>query len=594
MKKLKLFFIIFVPLFINAQVNESFSDGDFFESPEWIGHTSNFAVNADKQLQSKALSTSVSWLFTPSFSIDNASWECSLRINYTTSSSNYASVYIVSDVSDLSDGCNGYYVQVGGTNDEVSLFLQQGSKKTKIIDGTDKRTDGNPVNVKIKVERDEAGNFVLYSKLPDESDFQLEGKTINTAVKTTMYFGLLCSNTSTTGNAYFFDDILVTGKPAKDNEKPDVTSMSVQLFSKIIIQFSEPVDVSVASFDVDNGIGSPTNVLLQNNKKTVELTFAENFESGKIYAVSIGGVTDLAGNKMDAQVRRTGIAQMPLQGDIRWNELMFNAPDGGQEYVELINTSDKVIDLSKIAFAARKSDGTLNSAVTISSGSFIGPSEIVALALSPDSVSKFHNVPARAQIVATNNWYSLNNESATIALCNAAKDTVYDEIQYDSRWHHVLISNPKGVSLERIQPQKPTQDATNWHSAASEVNYGTPGYQNSQFRESDDPNPEKTIWCDPEVFSPDNDGTNDICFIQYNTGYAGFVATVSVFNPAGIKVANLAQNALLSANGSITWDGKTLRGTNAETGIYVVYFEMFHPVSGKKMNFKLPLVVSAR
>ena len=119
MRKLHLFFMIFVSFYCNAQITESFSDGDFTHLPEWTGHTSNFVVNTQFQLQSNASATSASWLFTPSTAIDDASWECNLKINYTTSASNYSSIYIISDVNDLTEGCNGYFVQVGGTNDEV-------------------------------------------------------------------------------------------------------------------------------------------------------------------------------------------------------------------------------------------------------------------------------------------------------------------------------------------------------------------------------------------------------------------------------------------------------------------------------------------
>jgi len=123
--------LIFSPIFLIAQVNESFTDGDFTNNPEWSGLTSNFIVNGSMQLQSNAASASTSYLFTASEAFNKAVWECKVKITYTTSSSNYASIYIVSDNTDILNGCNAYYVQVGGTNDEVSLFVQQGTKKQK-------------------------------------------------------------------------------------------------------------------------------------------------------------------------------------------------------------------------------------------------------------------------------------------------------------------------------------------------------------------------------------------------------------------------------------------------------------------------------
>ncbi len=129
MKNLAAIFTIFLPFFCFGQINESFLDGNFINNPFWTGTSENFIVNSSFQLQSNASTTSTSYLFTASESFDDAVWECWVKINYATSSSNYASVYITSDKNELTNGCNGYYVQIGGTNDEVSLFLQEGTKK---------------------------------------------------------------------------------------------------------------------------------------------------------------------------------------------------------------------------------------------------------------------------------------------------------------------------------------------------------------------------------------------------------------------------------------------------------------------------------
>ena len=46
------------------------------------------------------------------------------------------------------------------------------------------------------------------------------------------------------------------------------------------------------------------------------------------------------------------------------------------------------------------------------------------------------------------------------------------------------VKNKKGVALERIDPDAATQDAANWTSASETVGYGTPGYQNSQYKDA--------------------------------------------------------------------------------------------------------------
>jgi hypothetical protein len=594
MKKSVLFFMLIVPIFCIGQVNESFSDGNFINNPNWTGTTANFFVNSVFQLQSQAPTTSVSYLFTPSEAFDNATWECWVKITYPTSSSNYAIIYLASDTNDPSSGCNGYYVQIGGTNDEVSLFVQEGTKKTKIIDGADKRTDGSSVELRIRVTRDAQGNLALYSKLTSESDFALEGRVQDNIITNSNYFGLLFSNTTTTGSNYYFDDILVTGTKAIDKTIPTLTSLGLVLPAKLSLGFSEAMNFDNSTFMVDQGIGSPASRSISSDKKSIDLTFGSNFERGKLYNLQFSGLKDLAGNALTETKRTIGISEPITQGDLVFNEVMFENPDSSAEYIEILNKSDKLLNVSGLIFTTRKSDGTLNTGNKIPDKTQLLPHSYLALTSDAEKVRKYHNSPAESNIVNTG-WSSLNNEAATLVLTNATKDTIYDELNYDVKWHHALVKNPKGVALERINPDLPTQSKESWHSAASEVNYGTPGYKNSQYREISQQNQvEKIVWADPEAFSPDNDGVNDVCFIRYKTDANGYVANAIILNAVGVKVYQLASNILLSSEGFLTWDGKTDTGKNANVGVYVLYFEMFNAQTGVRKQQKLPIVVSSR
>lgn len=594
MKNLGLFFMIILPFFCFGQVNENFLDGNFINNPFWTGTTSNFTVNNAFQLQSQAASTSTSFLFTPSESFEDAVWECWVKITYPTSSSNYASVYIASDRDDIAAGCNGYYVQIGGTNDEVSLFVQEGTKKTKIIDGTDKRTDGSAVELRIKVTRDMLGNFSLYSKTVIENDFVLEGTVQNNIIKQSLYFGLLFSNTTTTGSAYYFDDIHVTGNKAIDKEAPEWTSLNLELPNKLLLGFSESMDFTSSAYVVNQDMDSPSSQLASFDKKTITLTFDKNFERSKIYDLQVSGLKDLAGNYLMETHRSIGIPESIGLDDLVFNEVMFENPLNSLEYVELYNRSDKLLDVSGLVFTTRKTDGTLNTGNKIPAQTMLIPNGFLALTSDADSIRNYHRCTDESNLISTG-WSTLNNETSTIVLTNAAKDTIYDELTYNVKWHHALVKNPKGVALERIHPELQTQSPDTWHSAASETNYGTPGYKNSQYRDIDSgPNEGKTVWLEPEAFSPDNDGVDDVCFIKYKTDANGYIANALILNPSGVKVYHLATNLLLSSEGFLTWDGKTDSGKNVNVGIYVLYFEIFNPENGKRMQHKLPIVVSCR
>ncbi|HLP04429.1 MAG TPA: lamin tail domain-containing protein, partial [Paludibacter sp.] len=434
-----------------------------------------------------------------------------------------------------------------------------------------------------------------YSKKPDETDFVLEGSAQHALWKTCGFSGVLFSNTSTTGSSYYFDDIVVTGNKSLDTEPPTWNSVNILQPDRLRLVFSEPMDFGVAKYELDPGRGQLAGQEISDDKTTVDLAFDEDFERGTLYSIRISGITDLAGNAPLEDRKITGIIEPRIPGDLVLNEIMFENPQNSLEYAEIANTSDKTLDLSGLVFTTRKTDGTLNSGVKIPLRTLILPHGYVAICLDADSVRNYHQCPAESNIVSTSTWSSLNNEEATVLLASSGKDTIFDEVAYSAKWHQVLVKNREGVALERINPLLPTQSRDSWTSAASEVNYGTPGYRNSQYREitvnAADTRP---VRLDPEVFSPDNDGVDDVSFIRYTTEAAGYVANVHIFNPSGIRICTLASNALLSSNGFFVWDGHTDLGKNANAGIYVVYFEMFNAASGKRKQLKLPIVVTCR
>ena len=137
-----------------------------------------------------------------------------------------------------------------------------------------------------------------------------------------------------------------------------------------------------------------------------------------------------------------------------------------------------------------------------------------------------------------------------------------------------LLSDKEGVSLERISFKTATQSSNNWHSAAASVGFATPGYQNSQFYESN-VSSSALISIPNKTFSPDGDGLEDFLLLEYHADQAGLTANVRIFDANGRLVKNLVQNELLASTGSFKWDGLLEDQTKARIGIYVVWVELF-------------------
>ena len=157
--------------------------------------------------------------------------------------------------------------------------------------------------------------------------------------------------------------------------------------------------------------------------------------------------------------------------------------------------------------------------------------------------------------------------------------------------HFGLLTITDGISLERIDFDRTTQDRTNWHSAAEAVGYGTPGYKNSQY--SDAGETESAIEITPEIFSPDEDGVNDVVNINYHFDSPGFTANVTVYDSKGRIVKHLIQNELLGVKGTFSWDGINNDREKARIGIYIFYFEVFD-LSGTVKHYKKTCVLAGK
>ncbi len=138
--------------------------------------------------------------------------------------------------------------------------------------------------------------------------------------------------------------------------------------------------------------------------------------------------------------------------------------------------------------------------------------------------------------------------------------------------------------MERINPHGTSDDASNFHSAAEMVNFATPGYQNSQYSLSTVF--KGTVNIDPETFSPDNDGYQDILNINYQFAEPGNVANVRIYDRNGRLIRNLVNNELLGLQGTFKWDGITEDKSKSRIGIYIIYFEVFNPSGDQKVYKK--------
>ncbi|KAA3650370.1 MAG: hypothetical protein DWP98_04815, partial [Bacteroidetes bacterium] len=251
----RLFFTVcflFSSLLLCSQgFSDNFSDGDFINNPTWVGETSKFQVNSAKQLQlNDASKSSPAYLATTSTAISNATWEFYVHLDFAPSTSNYGQVYLVSDKADLTGSLTGYFVKIGGvsgTVDDVSLYRQNGTTSTLLIDGLDGTAGNDPVDLKIKVTRDSLGKWELFTDLTATGNsYTSEGVSTDNSISQSSFFGVLCTYTSTRFDKFWFDDFNVIGLVYQDTLAPKLLAVNVVNNNTIELDFNENIDTTSA------------------------------------------------------------------------------------------------------------------------------------------------------------------------------------------------------------------------------------------------------------------------------------------------------------------------------------------------------------
>ena len=256
-------------------------------------------------------------------------------------------------------------------------------------------------------------------------------------------------------------------------------------------------------------------------------------------------------------------------GEIILNELLPAPFAEGSEYIELYNRSQQTLSLTGLALATRKANGSISTLYPLSAITTpLEPGGYVLLSKLLSGVEAFYLISS-PQALHEVKLPVLANNGATVVLLRLTDLTVIDEVSYSPKWHDSAIKDPKGVALERLDPDKPTQDATNWHSAAESAGYGTPGYRNSQqlLPSSTQNGFERPYWSDSERSY----------LLRYQLADAGYRCRIWVFDTMGRRIAEIANLSTLATEGTLRWDGIGYDGSRPKPGIYIFYAELFLP-----------------
>lgn len=381
-----------------------------------------------------------------------------------------------------------------------------------------------------------------------------------------------------------------------DNTRPDLLFATITDSMHVFLQFSKTLDSALAAdparYQLTGGIKVATSMVSPPLFTSVQLQLSAPIHPQQDYILSTAGLAGCYGEVSGVNTSITlGMPQLPVAQDVVINEVLFYPPPGVPEFIELYNRSHKTIELGQLYFCARKADGKFETFKKIATaGRLLMPGQFLAITTDGALLCSHYVCKAPENIQEVSSLPSMPMAAGRISLL-MADSTIIDELPYTDGQHFPLASELQGISLERLQYDRPSASGDNWHSAAATAGYATPGAPNSQrWPEAAD---SLNIVLEPAAFTPDHDGIDDLMKISWQLPAPGFVGNITIYDIRGRPVRFLARNILMGNSGYLQWDGIGENAVVLPSGIYIFFIEIFN-LKGLVKRWKRTVVMARK
>lgn len=260
-----------------------------------------------------------------------------------------------------------------------------------------------------------------------------------------------------------------------------------------------------------------------------------------------------------------------LPGDIQFNEVMFNAFDHLPDYVEVVNTSNKALQLQGLQLKVIE-DQQVASLTMLQSQPFV---------LYPQQIRCYSNNPYRLALANSPSHFfhhqkvddfpNLPANEATLQLIHPTH--ILDEMQYNENMHTPILSSNKGVSLEKTHPNAPSHQTNHWVSATFTAGYATPGAPNSQTATARTNPRKKPFFLEKMVYLVQND---EYITLRHTLEKPGYVVRLSLYSMMGSNIPLNFPKLQVSDQGSILVPIHQLKN-QLPSGNYILHVDAFHP-----------------
>lgn len=375
-----------------------------------------------------------------------------------------------------------------------------------------------------------------------------------------------------------------------DTVAPGIAGFNVPLENTIHLDLDEKLDTAKYWTQIKiqvTGFNLKQYGYFENPNPIIRIETEGTVSFGTQALIIISGLSDCSGNVSLEDSVTFYWPEEPKPGDVIINEVLFNPVTGGADFVEILNTSGKTLSLKYLKLANKDTSNAFKNAISLPFNILNPGSFLVLTTDSLQVVNAFvSNNPAVIHEVKS--MPSMTDDTGNVWLIHS-DHTVIDSVRYSEKYHHELIEDTEGKSLERIFSDKSGILASNWTTASSTSGYGTPGLPNSQSEQYImDNTPVKMI---TNIVSPDGDGYQDQLLWEVDAAHSGLLINTMIYNHQGKLVREICRNWIAGNENMFSWDGTDKDGTLVLPGVYILYVEIWGN-EGVSLKIRQPVTVT--
>lgn len=631
-----LFFVFVAYCSVYGRFYENFETVSWPDNVAWKGDRDQYKVNKGGLLQSNASGAGIFRLYRTlelDFSGQTTVWEFYVKLAFNTSASNYALFYLATDRFPSDVSYNGYCLQIGGKSDCIVLQRQDGENTVVLLEGEHGRLNRSTNALHIKVKRTQKGEWTLWTKAADESEFCSEGDVVSdTTYLKSVCLGLASVCTASRKNSFYYDEISVKqfnddgGEEdvPDDNEDSDNTNdneepSTVRKYGDVVFNELMVNPKGAASLPEVEYLE-----LYNTTEHAIDLSGWGFYYGEKGFALSAyrlepqDYVLLMHPSKRDSFPPDWPILSVPSFPVLRNTGNLLCLLDEMGKVIHWIDYSDKWYrETSK-----KKGGFSLECIDPINKGNQ-AENWIASCDESGGTPGRINSTYMALPDTVTPHLLSVSHYTSGCLELTFSKPMDPDTLS--GLTHYMCTSSPiKAIDAYPVYPRYVVLqlkmnrffgekiDTLRLHALTDRSGLKVPdtdlyvtqdtvwfaekgdGLSDSSDNEANEDRPvdEKHLWLEKDYITPfslSDDGMLKIC---YSFSEEGWSIVYSIYTLSGYRVDKRESGPLNTLSGILEWDGRNTSGSAMTPGIYIFYAECVHMQTGKIRRYKMPIVIN--